>query len=303
MSRPWKKNPWPRVGKKGKKSYLVGYYDHDHRERTKTCASAALAGEWMRDYSRAAQLGPESLRRFLLDLTAREANGTREGRTLGEVAELYFAVDADPDLEGGLAPATFDGYKRNARIYVLGGEYQNCRREVIGRHPFAVRLAALPVVLFNEPDEPRRWREEMRATGLTKSRRDESWKVLSAILSWAASSHLIPEVSTNGCLLAGERTRSRRRSARSGATGRGQTGRRGNCQIPAWALSPQAVEAIRAQMLLRVAGRDPILALRDATSSRRSTAWLPATRKSGACGGSAWTKNSPRSCRSSLGAS
>jgi integrase len=268
MSRPWKKKPWPRVGKKGKKSYVVGYYDHEHRERSKSFSCAGGVGgadEWMRDYRAAERRGPESLRRFLLDLDAREANGTRDGRTLGEVAELYFALDADPDLEGGLAPATFDSYKRNARIYVLGGERQNCRREVIGRHPFAVRLAALPVVLFNEPDEPRRWREEMRGAGLTKSRRYESWKVLSAILSWAASSHLIPEVSTNGCLLAGERTRSRRRSSRSGATGRGQTGRRGNCQIPAWALSPQAVEAIREQMLLRVAGRDPILALRDAT--------------------------------------
>jgi hypothetical protein len=84
------------------------------------------------------------------------------------------------------------------------------------------------------------------------------------ILSWAASSHLIEEVSTNGCLLASERTRSRRRSSRSEATGRGSTGRRGNCQVAAWALSPQAVEAIRQQML-RTRGRDPILALRDAT--------------------------------------
>jgi len=265
VSRPWKKNPWPRVGKKGKKSYLLGYYDHDHRERTKTCASAALAGEWVRDYNRAAQLGPESLRRFLLDLDAREATGTREGRTLGEVAELYFAVDADPDLEGGLAPATFDSYKRSARIYILGGVRQDCCREPVGREPFAVRLAALPVVLFNEPHEPRRWREEMRAAGLNKSRRGEAWKVLSAILSWAASSHLIEEVSTNGCLLATERTRSRRRSSRSGASGRGSTGRRANCQVAAWALSPQAVEAIREQMLLRTKGRDPILALRDAT--------------------------------------
>jgi integrase len=253
------------VGKKGKKSYIVGYYDHEHRERSKTCASASLAGDWMRDYNRVAQLGPESLRRFLLDLDAREANGTREGRTLGEVAELYFALDAGPDLEGGLAPATFDSYSRSARIYILGGVRKNCCREPVGREPFAVRLAGLPAVLFNEPHEPRRWREEMRAAGLNKSRRGEAWKVLSAILSWAASSHLIEEISTNGCLLASERTRSRRRSSRSGATGRGSTGRRGTCQVAAWALSPQAVEAIREQVLLRTEGRDPILALRDAT--------------------------------------
>jgi integrase len=253
------------VGKSAKKSYLVGYYDHDHRERTKTCASAALAGEWIRDYNKAAQLGTESLRRFLLDLDAREQNGTIDGRTLGEIGELYFALDADPELEGGLAPATFDSYKRNARIYILGGVRKNSRREALGRAPYAVRLAAQPAAAFNEPHEPRRWREEMRAVGLNKSRRGEAWKVLSAILSWAASSHLIPEISTNGCLLASERTRSRRRAARSGGTGRGSTGRRANCQVAAWALSPQAVEAIREQMLARTRGRDPILALRDAT--------------------------------------
>jgi hypothetical protein len=290
------------VTKKGKKSYLVGYYDHDHRERTKTCASATLAGEWITNYNRALQHGPESLRRFLLDLDAREANGTHDGRTLGNVGELYFALDADPDVEGGLAPTTFDSYKRCARIYVLGGEYKNCCREPVGRHPFAVRLAALPVVLFNEPHEPRRWREEMRAAGLNKSRRGEAWKVLSVILSWSASSHLIPEVSTNGCLLASERTRSRRRSSRSGQTGRGSTGRRANCQVAAWALTPPAVEAIREQMLLRIKERDPILALRDATVVSTQYGLSAATRKSGACGGSAWRRNTPKSSRSSPGA-
>jgi integrase len=265
MSRAWRKKPWPRVGKGTKKSYLVGYYDHEHRERTKTCASAKIGGDWIRDYNAAATHGKESLRRFLLDLDAAEANGTVEGRTLGEVGELYFAMDADPELEGGLAPATFTGYKITARIYILGGVRKNQYREEVGRAPFSVRLAALPVAAFNEPHEPRRWREEMRAAGIAKSRRDEAWKVLSVILSWAASSYLVPEVSTNGCLLASERTRSRRRSSRSGSTGTGTTGRRGNCQTPAWALSPQAVEAIREQMLARTKQRDPVLALRDAT--------------------------------------
>jgi integrase len=146
VSRPWKKKPWPRVGKKGKKSYVVGYYDHDHRERSKSFSSAGGIGgadEWMRDYRAAERRGPESLRRFLLDLDAREANGTREGRTVGEVAELYFALDAHPDLEGGLAPATFDSYSRYARIYILGGVRQDCCRKPVGRESFAVRLAAL----------------------------------------------------------------------------------------------------------------------------------------------------------------
>lgn len=53
MSRPWKKNPWPRLARDRRKSYLVGYYDHDHVERTKTFSKAGGvggAGEWIGDY-------------------------------------------------------------------------------------------------------------------------------------------------------------------------------------------------------------------------------------------------------------
>jgi integrase len=104
----------------------------------------------------------------------------------------------------------------------------------------------------------------MRAAGQPQTRIKDAWKVLSAVLSWAAGSHEIPEIQTNGCILATERTTTRRRSIRSGATGRGSRERKRGTQIPSWALSPQAVEAIRLQMLARVRLRDPILAERDA---------------------------------------
>ena len=59
--------------------------------------------------------------------------------------------------------------------------------------------------------------------------------------------------------------RQHRRSLRSGGTGYEPGPRRHGPLVPAWALSPRAVEAIRAQMLARGERREPILAQRDAT--------------------------------------
>jgi integrase len=104
----------------------------------------------------------------------------------------------------------------------------------------------------------------MRLAGVSQQRQIHAWRVLSSALSWAEGSHVVPEVQTNGCLLANERTQTRRRSARRGGTGVAASGRRLRSLLPSWALSPQAIEAIRAQMLMRVESRDPILAARDA---------------------------------------
>ena len=75
MARPWKKK-WPYVTKRGQKSYQVGFRDHDGVERTKSFPTAKLANEWVVAYVTAERRGPNSLRRFLLDLDAKEANGT-----------------------------------------------------------------------------------------------------------------------------------------------------------------------------------------------------------------------------------
>ncbi len=266
MTRPWKKQ-WPRIGASGKKSYVLGYYDHERVERSKTFGSVGGVGgarEWMSDYAAAERRGPDSLRRFLEDLDAQEANVVQDGRTLGQVVLLYFALDADPELDGGLAPQTFAGYQTVANCHILGGVMHNHKHEPIGRAKYATRLAALPAVGFNEPHAPRQWRAEMLAAGKTQPTCKEAWKVLSAALSWAAASHHVPEIATNGCLLANERTTNRRRSVRAAGSGRGARGRRRSAKTPSWALSPQAVEAIRAQMLARTSGRDAILAKRDA---------------------------------------
>jgi hypothetical protein len=107
-------------------------------------------------------------------------------------------------------------------------------------------------------------REQMLREGVAKGTRKQAWRVLSATLSWAASSNLVGEIQTNGCSFAPEPRGNIRRSLRSGGTGYEPGPRRHGPLVPAWALSPQAVEAIRAQMLARAVGREPILARRDA---------------------------------------
>ncbi len=264
MSRPWKRaSGWPRVAKSGRKSYSLGFYDHEGAERTRSFASTKQARQWTENYLTAERRGPDSLLRFLLDLDAKEANQL-DARTIGEVVELYFALDADPTLEGGLAPSTFESYRCAANCHILGKPLHNAKGQPLPPAPYAVALASQPAVLFNEPQTPRQWREEMTRASLSQLRRGRVWRVLSAVLSWAAASYLVPEIQTNGCILANERTINRRRSTQRGGTGRFAAGRRRGSQTPSWALSPQAVEAVREQMLQRIEDRDPILAQRDA---------------------------------------
>jgi hypothetical protein len=106
----------------------------------------------MRAYSAAERRGPGSLRRFLLDLDAREANAI-DGRTLGEVVELYFALDADPRLQGGLAPQTFwqfagstsaERQKRTERRSPSGPEADHRNRRSAGDRRFP--LGASPAL-------------------------------------------------------------------------------------------------------------------------------------------------------------
>jgi hypothetical protein len=142
------------------------------------------------------------------------------------------------------------------------------RRRGAGRlvppRPYALALCGVPAVRFNQPPAPAAWREQMLREGVPKATRKQAWRVLSAALSWAASSNLVPEIHTNGCSFAPEPRGNIRRSLRSGGTGYEPGPRRQGPLVLAWALSPQAVEAIRAQILGREQGREPILARRGA---------------------------------------
>ncbi|HTD57598.1 MAG TPA: hypothetical protein VK672_01775 [Solirubrobacteraceae bacterium] len=47
MARPWpKKSAWPYVAKSERKSYTVGFHDHDKRERSRTFPSVRHARTW-----------------------------------------------------------------------------------------------------------------------------------------------------------------------------------------------------------------------------------------------------------------
>lgn len=263
MAKPWKKRErWPHVAKSGARTYFVGFYDHEGAERTRSFPTAKAAREWMDDYITAERRGPDSLRRFLLDLDAQEANSTAEARTIGEVIQLYFAFNA-PEMEEGLATSTFHTYTWSAKRHLLGhaGTVKGRR---VAPAKYAVKLAAVSAELFNHAATPRSLREAMRREGVGQSARAHAWRVLSAVLSWAAQSDLVPEIQTNGCLLANEKVGNRRKSS-SGRSERRTIRRRGE-EIRSWALSPMAVELIRADLLVRAEGaRRPLIAYRDAT--------------------------------------
>lgn len=264
MAKPWpKKAAWPYVAKNGRKSYTVGFYDHDKVERSRSFPSVKHARAWMDAYVTAERRGRDSLRRFLLDLDAKEANEA-EARTIGSVLELYLSVNAHPSNEGGLAPTSYERYGSIANRHLLGKPRRRPHGGALAPTPYAVAVASVPARHFNRPQAPRAWREQMVREGASKATREQAWRVLSAALSWAASSSLVPEIEINGCSLATEPRGNKRRSLHSGGTGYKPAARRHGPGVPSWALSPQAVEAIRAQMLQRVSARRKILAQRDA---------------------------------------
>ncbi|HYM55259.1 MAG TPA: hypothetical protein VES97_07835 [Solirubrobacteraceae bacterium] len=264
MPRPWpKRSAWPRLGRRGRRSYVVGFYDHEHRERSRTFPTVRHARAWMDDYVTAERRGRESLRRFLLDLDAKGANDL-DARTIGEVLVLYLAVNAHPRNEGGLAPSTYERYESIVGRHMLGEPRPRGGGRLAPATTWGTALASVAAVHFNAPQAPSAWREQMLREGVPKPARGQAWRVLSAALSWAAASQLVPEIEINGCRLATEPRGNKRRSLRAGGTGYAPRGRRRGALVPGWALSPQAVEAIRAEMLKRASGRDQILAQRDA---------------------------------------
>lgn len=260
MAKPWRKR-WPYVAKSGRRSYQLGYRDHDGVERTKSFPSVKLANVWAEGYVSAERRGNDSLRRFLLDLDAKEANAHLDERTIGSVIQLYFAFNA-PETADGLATSTFHTYKHSANRHLLGLPGED-KGKPTAPADYAVRFAGTPASQLNEPAAPRALREAMRHAQIGPSARAHAWRVLSAVLSWAAGSELVPEIQCNGCLLANEKTTSRRKSTRG--RGGARTRRRG-AEIRSWALAPLTVEMLRAEMLAcEDAFRTPLLAHRNAT--------------------------------------
>ena len=163
MARPWRKrSAWPYVAKSGRRSYALGVYDHDKRERSRTFPSVRHARAWMDDYITAERRGRDSLRRFLLDLDAKEANEA-EGRTIAQILELFLEVDAHPRNEEGVAPTTYALYRSALNCHLLGKpRHQPGSRRTLPPAAYAVAIAAAPAACFNEPQTPRAWREAGR---------------------------------------------------------------------------------------------------------------------------------------------
>jgi integrase len=267
MAKPWKIKPWPYLRKDGRKSWRLGYVDHEKKDHSKAFSTAHDARDWTRDYIAAERRGKESLRRFLLDLDAKELNAPREGRFLGEIVVLFLAHNR-PEDEGGLAPSTHAGYRYLCNRHLLGHE-GGPKHKSLDPWPYAQRMAMTPATEFNEPTVARGFNGEMIRAGVSLATRQHAYRALSACISWAAGSALVPEITTNGCLLANEQRVSKRRSARRGGKGIAssdhRTARQG-ADVESWALSALAVEHIRARMLTRTAQRNPLIPQRDAVA-------------------------------------
>ena len=121
MARPWpKRSAWPYVAKSGRRSYVVGFYDHDKRERSRTFPSVRHARAWMDDYITAERRGRDSLRRFLLDLDAKEANEAEGAHDRARSSSCISPLNAHPRNEEGVAPSTYALYESALDLYLLG---------------------------------------------------------------------------------------------------------------------------------------------------------------------------------------
>ena len=113
MARPWAKRPqWPRVGKRGRRSYVVGFYDHDRRERSRTFPTERHARAWMDDYITAdAAAGGPSRTPSSWIWTRRKPTRSRGAHDRRGARAVIWRVNAHPSNEGGLAPGTYKRYE------------------------------------------------------------------------------------------------------------------------------------------------------------------------------------------------
>jgi len=123
---------------------VVGFRDHEGVERSKSFPAAKVATAWIEEFVWAERRGPDSLRRFLLDLDATEANRSVSGQSIGEVIQLYFAFNA-PETADGRAQTTFRSYRHSANRHLLGVAGMS-RGKPLAPARHAVDFAAQPAV-------------------------------------------------------------------------------------------------------------------------------------------------------------
>jgi hypothetical protein len=101
----------------------------------------------MQEYVSAERRGSHSLRRFLLDIDARDDSSDVADQRIGEVIQLYFAFNA-PETAYGLSMSTFRAYRHSANRRLLGMPGMDKGKP---RPPakYAVRFAEQPAPIFN----------------------------------------------------------------------------------------------------------------------------------------------------------
>jgi integrase len=249
MKRPWNKQP--RRTAANELRYIIGFRDHNGKERSRSFTTTKGRDRWVARYEEAER--ENRLGEFLegVDPSPHEL-------TLEALLVAWFALDADPELPGGLAEATFHSFRSVASRHILGVIRDKAGKPV-GAAPYAIGGA--PAKDFETPGPIRRWLDGMRAAGVGEATEKRAWSVLSSALSWAVERDDFP-LEANGCKRLDRRRTQRRSSRRVRRIGVG-SGRKQD-DLASWALSPVAVELVRAKMLAADGGQS-LLALRNAT--------------------------------------
>ena len=266
MARPWpKKSEWPYVAKSGRQ-LLRGRLLRPRKSasaaaRSRRCATPARG--WTTT-SRQSGAAVTVCVGFCWTSTRRRPTRLRREAS-GRCSSSTSRSTLTRATRAASRPRPMSATSRRSAGICSASRARRSRDGTLPPTRYAVAVASVPAVRFNEPQAPRAWREQMLREGVPKPTRDQAWRVLSAALSWAAARRWWARSRPTACILATEPRVNRRRSLRAGGTGYDPAGRRRGLRVPSWALSPQAVEAIRAQMLLRVTRRrEAILAHRDA---------------------------------------
>jgi integrase len=272
MGKPWRKNrEWPFRTTAGEARYRLGFRDHNGVGRSKsfrTVSGAGGANEWTRLYIQAERRGPQSLEQFL---EQRRDAGSAQSESnvvlLQQVVADFLAAKASWNEEG-LARATFSSYRGLTQTHLLGHERQSRQGRKLPPAPWSKEAAITPISEFQDPTIVTAWMEKMVAGGVPKQTRVRAWKVLSSILSWAATSTDYPDITRNGCLLAASSGAEKRgtRSSRRKGTGdapapgmRPQQSRRTGSAVRSWALTPITVELVARQLTRRADSQRPDL--------------------------------------------
>lgn len=240
----WVKKPYRT--KDGSRRYAAGFKDENGVERTRGgFTSRKLAQAWADKVDEATQQGPDELKAFL----DRSIRGIVDHElTMQQLYALWYANDADPAREHGLAPSTWDSYRTHWKAYA------------------ASRIGQVPAEDFSRPGPCSQLLKSLEDEGAGRATVTRVRAVLSSMLSWGVEHE---HVSANGFSLI-QRRRRRSNRGRQGAarTRAGETRRSPRSERQGRALSPHAVAAIyRAQLTDITAPAKRLRAERDATAT------------------------------------